>query len=215
MEESTNRSYDSVWKAWCDHAFRAGKDPCARDDLALVDFVAARIKVDKAKEGTCEKTSTVVSSTWDVIESPETQLAKLKMSASKVNGAKSKGLASVWNLWYLHEYFYAEDLPSDLKEATMVTIAKLRGATGWRSADVKGLYLDLSFTVVPKGSAQQPGIFIRAYDMKTNKRGWSNRTFIPFLADEFKSLCAAQQLLSLRKVVMAGNAGGQNSLPAS
>ena len=37
--------------------------------------------------------------------------------------------------------------------------------------------------------------------MKTNKRGWSNRTFIPFLADEFKSLCAAQQLLTLIDMV--------------
>ena len=106
-----------------------------------------------AKEGTTEKAATVVSSTWDVIYNPETTLNKIKMAAAKENGAKSKGLASIWNLYYLHEYVHDIDVDGldNLRDEMQNLIVKFRGATGWRSADLTGVFLEHSITWVDAG----------------------------------------------------------------
>ena len=57
----------------------------------------------KAKEGTVEKAKTVVAGFWDIVNDPATVIGKLQMTAAKANGAKSKGLPNVWNLYYLQD----------------------------------------------------------------------------------------------------------------
>ena len=73
--------------------------------MLLADWLATIIVGNKkAKEGTVEKAKTVITGFWDVVRDPLTTMNKLQMAAAKANGAKSKGLPSVWNLYYLQSY---------------------------------------------------------------------------------------------------------------
>ena len=81
--DSTNGSYESAWKAWSDHCRRKGQDPCVANQPGLVAFVANCIGADNHKEGTVQKTTTIIRSTWDVINNPDAQLKKLAMTAAK------------------------------------------------------------------------------------------------------------------------------------
>ena len=77
---------------------------------------------------------------------PLTTIKKIKMFAAKTHGAKSTGLDKVWNLFYLHEYVHDIAIENlSFYEATLNLVTKLRGALGWRSADIHGIFLDLSF----------------------------------------------------------------------
>ena len=154
---------------------------------------------DGNKEGNIEKISTVVTSTWDVIYDPNTALKKLRMAAAKENGAKSKGLDRVWNLYYLHEYVHDIDVDSleDFREEILDLVVKFRGATGWRSSDLMGVFLEHSITWVDADldtPNKRKGVFLRAWSIKQGQGRWTGSTFIPALSPEFKNLCLCHAL---------------------
>ena len=153
-------------------------------------------------EGSFEKARTVVTSTWDVMFNPSTMIRKMQMTAAKQNGPKSKGLQWVWNLYYLHDYINGIDIEHlNFLELSRNTLVKLRGATGWRTADLLGL-----FTEKVTFPADASGAYISLWNLKTSKGAWSSPTFIPRLAPAFKDLCtvAAIELLIARQAKQMG-----------
>ena len=209
--ENTNKSYDSVWKGWTTYAYSQNKDPTVKDSSLLNDWVAGLVKNAGAKEGTTEKAATVVSSTWDVIYNPETTLNKIKMAAAKENGAKSKGLSSIWNLYYLHEYVH--DIEVDgletLRDEMQNLIVKFRGATGWRSADLTGVFLEHSITWIDADENtpnQRAGVFLRAWSIKQGQGKWTAATFVPELPPDYKDLCLCYAIKQAQaKILSLGN----------
>ena len=169
---ATNSNYDGHWKDWSDFARNRGADPGVEQSVLLADWLATIIVGNKkAKEGTVEKAKTVITGFWDVVRDPLTTMNKLQMAAAKANGAKSKGLPSIWNLYYLQDYVH--DLPIEElshRDLTMNAVVKIRGTLGWRTSDIRGLFLDSSF-VFANGVDGRPGVWIRAFNLKTGQGG--------------------------------------------
>lgn len=167
----------------------------------------------EAKEGTIEKARSVIFDTWQVIQEPTTQYSKIKRTAAKVNGAKSKGIPRVWNLFYLHQYIMDVDITKlDFRDLTCNLIVKLRGYLGWRSADLKGLFVEHSFDWNTK-ALHHPGVNIRAWNLKTKQGQWSQWTFVPEFAEEFRHMCLARTIrLYLERL---GSHGETTSIEAS
>ena len=160
------------------------------------------------KEGNIEKLAVVVTSTWDMIYNPKTTLKKLKMAAAKENGAKSKGVERAWNLYYLHEYVHdiSVDALDDLREEMMNLIVKFRGATGWRSADLTGVFLEHAITWVnagPEAPNGRAGVLLRAWSIKQHQGKWTSSTFVPELPPDFKNLCLCYALRRVYNKVLA------------
>jgi hypothetical protein len=125
------------------------------------------------------------------------------MSAAKQNGSKSRGIQSIWSISLIHEG-YARGMDEDLLPTSRMfakwVILLLRAATGWRSGDVANIFIDNGVTVQRDPVGDMPaGVYLRSYNNKTNKNGWTERIFIPKLADEFRSHCVATLVNSLAK----------------
>lgn len=146
----------------------------------------------------------MIESTWDIIDQEPGVIAeKLQRTAAKQNGAKSSGLQQVWDLGYLHQYVDDIDIKKlKLSELVENAIIKTRAATGWRSADLTGVYVEYSFDFKYK-DGKLSELLIRNFDTKVKKGKWSAFTSIPVLAEEFRHLCAARVLLLLRERVRA------------
>jgi hypothetical protein len=195
---ATNSNYDGHWKDWSDFARNRGADPGVEQSVLLADWLATIIVGNKkAKEGTVEKAKTVITGFWDVVRDPLTTMNKLQMAAAKANGAKSKGLPSIWNLYYLQDYVH--DLPIEElshRDLTMNAVVKIRGTLGWRTSDIRGLFLDSSF-VFANGVDGRPGVWVRAFNLKTGQGRWSGMTFIPRLPSQYKDLCTVRVIEAL------------------
>ena len=74
----------------------------------------------------------------------------------------------VWDLPYLHQYTADVNLDGlELGELTEHVILRIRGMTGWRSADLAGLFRDLSFqwsSAQPDGA--RAGVHVRLFNTK-------------------------------------------------
>ena len=135
-----------------------------------------------------------------MIYNPKTTLKKLKMAAAKENGAKSKGVERAWNLYYLHEYVHDinVDALEDFREEMMNLIVKFRGATGWRSADLTGVFLENAITWVnagPEAPNGRAGVLLRVWSIKQHQGRWTSSTFVPELPLEFKDLFSSMPVL--------------------
>ena len=94
----------------------------------------------------------MITGFWDVVRDPLTAMNKLQMAAAKANGAKSKGLPSVWNLYYLQDYVH--DLPIEElshRDLTMNAVAKVRGTLGWRTSDISVAFFSIHLSFSPMG----------------------------------------------------------------
>ena len=179
--EATNKSYDGPWKSWTDFACNKGQDPSASNTDLLGEWLATSID-NGAKEGTYEKFTSVIKDTWNVMHDPEALLSKMKRTAAKTNGRKSKGLSHIWNLYYLHSYVLDTDITKlDFRDLTGNLIMKLRMHLGWRSGDLTGIYLDHSFKRT-REALSRPGIYIRSWNLKTTKGAWTGWSFVPDIA---------------------------------
>jgi hypothetical protein len=83
----------------------------------------------------------------------------------------------------------------DLKELVPNAIVKLRGATGWRSADLAGMVMHHSFKFKSRG------VDVRTFSTKSKKGKWTDWVFIPRLADKWKELCAVEALERLHEKI--------------
>jgi hypothetical protein len=144
----------------------------------------------------------VISYTWSVIHDPETACSKMNVVAGKLNRPKSRSTSRTWDLAYLHSYF---STPADLepslcidafKEHTGRAICLVKGATGWRAADLAGVYLEESFVWVPQG------VFIKNYNTKTRIGKWSERVLIPKLNKAHNVFSAYHAIRVLQKLLL-------------
>ena len=100
-------------------------------------------------------------------------------------------------MFYLHDYVHDINIDNmDFQDLTMNVCVKMRGALGWRSADLTGISIEHSFQW-RSAPIDQPdsaptcndGVFIRAWSIKQNKGSWSQSTWVPRLSPQFKDLC--------------------------
>lgn len=69
-------------------------------------------------------------------------------------------------------------------------IMLVRGLTGWRSADLLGLFAHHSFRFVDDHRVTNThGVYVSLYDTKAKKHKWSAPVFFPRLHDDYASLC--------------------------
>ena len=148
----------------------------------------------------------MVSSTWDLIDSPATLLAKLPKAASNINSAGAPKQQHIWDLAYLHQYFFdpepaaSSDLPARLRAATERVICLAKGATGWRSDDLAGIYIDSGLSFKWHSGAGSNGLYLRHFDAKAKQKQWSPFLFIPRLTSKYQAIClcsAIEQLCAL------------------
>ena len=173
---STNRNYDSVWKAWVAFASGRGADPAAASYPLLSEWLASKVE-HGAKQGSFEGAKTVITDFWNIVDNPATLINKLKQAAAKLNGGKKKKLFRSWNLFYLHDYVHDISIDNmDFQDLTMNVCVKMRGALGWRSADLTGISIEHSFQwrSAPVDQADSAptcndGVFVRAWSIKQNK----------------------------------------------
>ena len=201
-EPGTTRNYESYWARWRAYADGAGQDPAARNVATLVNWLNDfRRSSSKPQEGTIDKAKLAVTTTWDFIDNgAELMGDAIKRLTKKTNGAKSTGLKEVWDLAYLHEYVDGEDISKmKLSELADSVILKTRGLTGWRSADMAGIYPAFSFdwTYDQNDNSKITALRIRTYDTKSKKGQWSAYTTVPVLAEKYKHLCAVRAILEL------------------
>ena len=97
-------------------------------------------------------------------------------AAAKQNKPKSKKYEGIWDITYMFQYLHGL-APTDYKGQVEHTIVLLKSLLGWRSADLTGVYRELSFR---KG---QSGYFIRYFDGKATKKAWSGWSFLPRLTE--------------------------------
>ena len=139
--------------------------------------------------------------TWDFIDNAGPGvLDALKRKTKKTNGAKSTGLKEIWDLAYLFEYVDNEDFTKmSLTTLTDFVIMKIRGLTGWRSADLVGLFPDYSFdwTYDHADNSKITALRLRTYDTKVKKGVWSAYTTIPVLSNKYRFLCAVRAIREL------------------
>ena len=138
-----------------------------------------------------------VTTTWDFIDDTDGRVADaIKRLTKKSNGAKSTGRKEIWDLAYLFEYVDDQDINKMTKLTDLAdsVILKLRGLTGWRSADVAGIYPKFSFdwTYDQDDNTKIRALRIRTYDTKSKKGQWSAYTTVPVLAEKYKHLCAVR-----------------------
>ena len=193
---STNKNYDSNWKAWVAFASGRGADPTAANYPLLSEWLASKVE-HGTKQGSFEGAKTVVSDFWSIVDNPATLINKLKQAAAKLNGGKNKKLSRSWNLFYLHDYVHdikVDDM--DFHELTMNVCVKMRGALGWRSADLTGISIEHSFQwrsapaeQADSAPTHNDGVFIRAWSIKQKQGSWSQSTWVPRLNQQFKDLC--------------------------
>ena len=148
----------------------------------------------------------MVSSTWDLIDKPGILLAKLPKAASNINDAGGPKQQHTWDLAYLHQYFFepgpaaSSDLPARLRAATERVICLAKGATGWRSDDLAGIYIDKGLSFRWHEGAGTKGLYLRHFDAKAKKKQWSSFLFIPRLIPKYQAIClcsAIKELLAL------------------
>ena len=155
-------------------------------------------------EGTLEKAQLSVTTTWDcIVNHSALMTGAIKRLTKKTNGAKSTGLKQIWDLAYLFEYVDGEDITKMKSLASVADslIIKLRAVTGWRSADLTGLFPDYSFdwTYDPNDSNKIVALRLRTYNTKTKKGVWSAYTTIPVLTNRYRHLCAVRALREFLK----------------
>ena len=100
-EPGTLANYETYWKRWAAFARETNKDPFVSDGPTLAAWLAFLVasKDILAKEGAVEKASTVVKSTWALLEDPCVLIKKIAKAASKLNGPKAKGkYQDIWDI---------------------------------------------------------------------------------------------------------------------
>jgi hypothetical protein len=196
---STVFNYDGYWRRWRVYCQREGKNPLARDDSVLSAWIAQLILGSQAGEVTAEKARSVVSSTWDLIEDPAAVLAKLPKAAAKINKAKKRPSTEVWDLAYLFQYCYDKDAGiiarMTYKELLEHAVVLLKGASGWRSADLTCIYINYGLR---EEKGRQKGYSLRLFDTKTYKNAWTPWVFFPRLAPHYATICVATVIDFLR-----------------
>lgn len=137
-------------------------------------------------EGSTEKATSVVRSTWDLIADPQALVSQLSKAAAKIGKPKSRGISDVWDLADLHHYVWGDNIAAlDFKSLNENGILKLKAFTGWRSDDLVGLYQRHSF----KWVENPPGVYVKHFNAKKKQNAWSGSVYVPKLADKYKSLC--------------------------
>ena len=204
---STLANYESYWCRFEAFCANKGKDPADADYVTL-DAWTTQLIGNGLKRGAVDIAKCAVTTAWDLIQSPSAVSAKLSDSAAKINGDKSKGIADVWDLAYLHDYIH--DIPFEdmsLQDLTVNVIIKLKATTGWRSSDLRGIYISeghsLRVVTSPGDDGVILGVYLRFFDGKVSKGQWSRSTFLPRLGERFAMLCAVRPLLRLRDMVLA------------
>ena len=176
---------------------------------------------DGTKEGSFEGAQTVVADFWNIVDDPPTLNKKLKKAAAIVNGAKQKKISRSWNLFYLHDYVHDVSVDEmEFRELTQSVCVKMRGALGWRSADLTGIYIEHSFQWRSPQNKQDgtapacnDGVFVRAWGIKQQQGKFSEYTWVPRLATQFKDLCMVYAVeLLIKKVEQYKQAGRAPSL---
>ena len=151
-------------------------------------------------ESSVSSAATVVTSTWDLLYNPDILITKIKKAAGKVNKPSQKQEKMTWDLAYLWLYIGGDNCGSpdtanifgeDFKSLMEETICLVKGATGWRSDDIAGMYLDysLQFTAL--------GVYISNYDSKVGQRVHSTPFFLASLSPEFARIdvvCALRRV---------------------
>lgn len=197
-QPGTIKGYESYWKRWWTFASGRVKDPATRDDTGLANWLSTLV-CDHKTQGTVETASTAITTLWDFIDNaPGLVTHRITKAAAKINGAKSTGKPDTWDICTLLEYVDGEDISSmKLSGAEDFTIVRVKGATGWRSADLAGLYHNFSFDYVrdPSDNSKVTAVKIRTFDTKVQKGRWSAWTTLPVLASRYKHICAARALL--------------------
>ena len=154
-------------------------------------------------EGTAGKAKTVVRSTWDLLDNPEAVSDKLVKAAGKINKAKGKAVMSVWDIPYLHQYINeptSDD--SGLRDVVEDTILVVRAVTGWRSADLVGLFSDVGVTFLDaQAGGAQAGVELRLWSTKAYQNKWSPAVFIPRLHTRYSKLCVCAAIERLTKLL--------------
>ena len=198
-ETGTIKDYQVTWVRWLAHCTPTNQDPFARDELSLARFLATLVLL-KLGQGSVEKTATVIRYTWSILEDPAVVCQKLGIVAGKLNRAKCKSTDLVWDLPYLHQYFDSPPgdppslHPSAFREHTQRAICLLKAATGWRAADLLGIYLEKSFTWMKNPNA----VRIRNWGTKVRKGAWSKSVLVKELHPDFHYICTYRALANLR-----------------
>ena len=185
--EKTNKGYEAYWKSWkqfCEKQqctiFTTDKDVFNGWLSTLVD--------DQKSQASLEKARSVVSSTMKIVTGVDLGGQKIaqmmSVSAARQNRPKSSKYSSIFDLCYVFENFFIEEIPSSYKDLTQHTIIVAKAVLGWRGDDLSGVTRNQGIKMI------EGGMNIRFFDGKINKKRWSGWTFVPKLRDEqFKSLC--------------------------
>ena len=126
--------------------------------------------------------------------------ARITKTAKKQNGAKSNGRSDVWDLPYLFEYVDNEDIGEmELSDLTNFVITRLKGFSGWRSADLTGIYHEHSFDFIhdPADTTKVKALRVRTFSSKVQKGQWSRWLTLPVLHSRLKHICPVRALLKL------------------
>ena len=148
-----------------------------------------------------EKASTVVKSTWALLEDPCVLIKKIAKAASKLNGPKAKGkYQDIWDISYAFQMMEGVEFKNmDFSRFMENFILKIKSFTGWRADDLQGMYVEHSFKWHDPEDGGFPGVYIRHYNAKNRQRQWSPYLFLPCLAPEYHLFCPYRVIKELEK----------------
>ena len=143
-------------------------------------------------EATVQKAITVVKQTLELMHEPQARLFKMQQAAGKINNPKQKAYQLIWDVSYLHQYVHESPVPGHSNVIGYIerAILLVRGLTGWRSADLLGLYAEHSFNFVDDHRVTKAhGVYVSVFNTKAKKHRWSAPVFFPRLYTNYASLC--------------------------
>jgi hypothetical protein len=155
-------------------------------------------------EASIQKAVSVVKHTWELMYDTEARLHKMSQAASKINNPKSRAYQMIWDIPYLHQFVHELPVPAHKNTIAYMerAIMVIRGLTGWRSADLLGLFAHHSMNFVddPRVSATH-GVHVSLFDTKSTKNKWTAPVFFPRLHDDYASLCVYRLMRDIQIVV--------------
>jgi hypothetical protein len=190
-EPSTIKNYQSSWSSWSVFCASTGADSFVVNELALAVHLGKLTRERGIGQGTVEGTAAAVRSTWATLYDPSFVLKKVGVAAGKLNRPKTKKHQVIFDLSYVWHLFDESEngLPFTTSvynqfQLTQRTICLVKGITGWRAADLAGIWLPTSLRWTATG------VFVQNYDTKSRQKVWSPPVFIPALAPEYNSVSA-------------------------
>ena len=120
---------------------------------------------------------------------------KLITAAGKFNKPKSRKYNVMWDLHDGFNYVFTMfDTPRTYKQHVEQFIVVFRLMSGWRSADLAGIFRSNSI------ERKEDGYFIRNFSSKTRKGKWSEYSFFPRISNKtYKTFCVPSRIDAILK----------------